>query len=135
MRLSGTWTGYEQFLWLWLQPGPNDGRAAAESLNGHVGLGLPGALPESPWVSNEQRCGQAVIHRAPASLECQARFSCLKSLVPRRQVEILNKYNSKKCSICKGTRLLSLNCLGFPLSGVCDLIPSSSVQEMNLIHL
>lgn len=54
MKLSGTWTGYEQFLRLWLQPGPNDGRAAAESLNGHIGLGLPGALPESPWVSNEQ---------------------------------------------------------------------------------
>lgn len=81
MKLSGTWTGYEQCLFLWLLPGFNDGRAAVEPLNGHVGLGLPAALPEPPLVSNEQRCGQAVIHLAPASLECQARLSCLKSLV------------------------------------------------------
>ena len=101
MKLSGTWTGYEQFLRLWLQPGPNDGRAAAESFNGHIGLGLPGALLKSPWVSNEQCCGQAVIHRAPASLECQARFSCLKSLVPRRQVEIINKHKSKSLAYVK----------------------------------
>ena len=96
MKLSGTWTGYEQFLLLWLQPGSNDGRAAVELLNGHVRLGLPGALSEPPSVSNEQCCGQAVIHWAPASLECQARFSCLKSFVQTRQVEIINKYNSKR---------------------------------------
>lgn len=52
--------GCEQFLFLWLQPGPEDlgGGAAAELLNGCVRLGpeQPQCLPPA---SNEQCCGQA----------------------------------------------------------------------------